>query len=261
MSDLDNNELERQIPGSTTCSQLKENSWIGFGAAVDWIALRGQSVAEGEYGARLDHAVAALIGEIQRLDPASCEAVVEGVELLDVQGPHVSVLHGCWPGVRFRAADFALGAFNLVLVDDDDEWGGSLDGRSDGFTKLRIRTRFILDRWQLGTLEVDPDKQVVAKGLQKISKSARYSEPGFTQFIEKLLSLAPADILPLTVREVEAVTKVSFPTVPRDVLRRIYKQIAGSQRPGPRRTRNSDLDRKKRFQEWCEKILAAQLHN
>ncbi|PSH63757.1 hypothetical protein CU102_23140 [Phyllobacterium brassicacearum] len=261
MSGVDSNKLRKRIAGSTTHAHLKENAWIGFGAAVDWIALRGQSVAEGEYGDRLDDAVAVLITEIQNLDPASCEVVVEGVELLDVKGPHVSVLHGCWSGVRFREADFELGAFNLVLVDDDDEWGGSLDGRSDGYTKLRIRTHFILDRWQLGTLEVDPDKQFAAKKLQRVSKGARYSELGFTQALNKLISLAPADILPLTVRELDFITKAKFPTVPRDVSRRIYKKIAGQQRPGPRGSRDSDLGRKKRIQELCEKILAAQLHD
>jgi len=237
---------------------LKERAWIGFGAAVEWIAGRGKPIPQAQYDERLDGAVAAILAELQRLDPASCAATVEGVPLSDPNAAHVSVPHGCWPSVCFRQSDFMCGAFYLVLVDDADEWGGALDGRPDGFTRLRVRTSFLLDRWYPGILEKDADKQAKSKSQWSVSRGAQYSEPAVKRFIEEVISHLQG-MMSLTQREIEPIVRDRFLRIPRDEVRRIYGKMTPSHPRGPRGPR--DPSRARKVQELREKMKLAQLRN
>lgn len=242
----------------TWISYLRNNAWVGIGGAVEWITSRDMDIPPEDYSSRFDNAVAALVDELQRLAPASCEAAVEGTPIGDPHAALRPVPHGCWASVRYKQADYELGAFNLILVDDFDEWGGMLDGRDEGYTRLRIDTRFVLLRWHPATLEIDPDRQIASRNDRQITASARISEPAVRRYIEKVMSLLPVTDSPFTIKELKAFAESRFPAVQRTVIRKIHAELFPNKKRGRHGAPNSA--RQERIEELCRKENAAQLH-
>ncbi|CAN7208918.1 hypothetical protein LJR231_000609 [Phyllobacterium sp. LjRoot231] len=252
---------ENSPEGRIIKKDLITSTWIGFSAAVDWIACRGHIVPESD--ARMDVAIAALLAELLTLEPTSCQAVVEGVSDKSEGRMHRPLPYGIWPHVRLpdQAADLRF--YLLDLVDNESEWGGRLvllDGES--YEQLRIRSSFILQRWLPGVLEIDPAQQVAFRQKAAISAASKFSEPAIRAYVEAIVHKVPERLGPLRIWEVERLVHEMFPGVPRQYMRAIFREIRPAEWPSVRGVHGSKTaGRREALQKFSHELRSAELPN
>lgn len=252
----------RRVTGAIRSKDLHESEWIGFGAAVEWIACRGRNMPEHEYKKRLAEATETLVDRLCQLDPYSCEAIVEGIPTQEPDNKYGSVDHGVWPNVELNDAEYSLDDYYLALVDEKDEWGGSVENRSGGWTRLRIRTYFVRENWKAGSLELDPAKQPDPNDSKDLPKGSFRESVIARSFIEYILAHIPDDLVPPPDDDIVQLVRERFPDISRPVARRILKQVRPKNWPskrGPRGPRQPD--RNKRWEKFRRLMIAADLQN
>lgn len=222
--------------------------WIGLGAALDWIAMRGQPLSAVEYRKRENEADAALVSLLADMPTELAETMVRG-NRENEEGPLVPVPGGIW---RQTATSFAYSPrrpYILIGTDDDDERDGAILGeRVQGYVRIQIRADFIRDNWPEHTTETR-------------SRSARpaIARAELRRLIEKIEAETPADLSPLTQRELVTLVKRLRPTASRDALVAMAKEMRPTARRGPRGRR--DPDRPARIRKFSDKLIAGQLRN
>ena len=225
-----------------------QKNWIGLGAALDWIALRGQPISEQLFSARDDEAAEKLVEVLADLPPAIAEALVRGAAE-DDEGPLVPIPSGIWWRTATSDANDANQRYRLIGADDDCEWEGAIHGfRVSGYRRVQIRADFILENWpeHERNIEPRPVRQLVAQAEVR-------------RLIESIVASTPSDLAPLTQREIVDLVWLCIPDAPRDLIRQFYRKLEPTSKRGPRDPRNPD--RKLRVQELGEKLFAAQLPN
>ena len=230
---------------------LRESAWIGFGAAVEWMACRGRAMSVEVYDDKIDQAVRVLVDSLAKLGPSTCEALVEGIKISNETAVYELLPHGLWPLVSVNDAEFDDFAHHLSLVGGVDEWGGEITDRfGDGYTRLRIRSSYVLEISQSTMRGPDPTDSSRQKPRQSSDRLVR-------MWLEKLVLKVPERLAPLTIKETEQITREKFPKVSRDIVRKIYAQIVPKRAPGPRGKRIPN--RKQLFGEFCQKVNSAEL--
>ncbi len=162
--------------GMVQCPVTAEDfaaAWIGVGAAVDWVAMRGKEMPPEEYETRSDDAAEAFVSVLCGLPPDLAEAQVRGLAF-DASGVASEnglqpVPAGIWPCVAATEEEFEVDGRDclLVLTDEYDEWAAAIRGRSVSYRRLQARTSFILEHWPANTLQIEPVKR------------AKLNRPGF----------------------------------------------------------------------------------
>lgn len=224
-----------------------QNTWIGIGAAIDWIAMRGQEMEEKTYRLREDAAAEALVAVLADMPPATAEALVRGA-MEGEAGPLVPIPSGTWRQTATSDANDEGQLYRLIGTDDQDELDGAiLSVHVSGYRRIQIRANFIRDCWP------DPSKDQDPSPIRRAVAQAE-----LRHFIEKAHGMA-ADLSPLTQREIIELVKSCMPTATRDLIRQFHLEFRPNSKPGPRGPR--DPDRKARIRELGGKLSSAQLHN
>ncbi len=247
---------EDAVQPPVTRDDLKK-FWIGLGAAIEWIAMRGQPMSVKLYLAREDEAGEALVAKLADLPSEIAESLVRGA-IEDKDSPLVAIPAGIWRQTATSDANDIGQPYRLVGTDDDNELEGAIysvpvtgdrDAQAPGYRRVQIRTDFILDNWPEYTTDIEPSspiRRVVAQAEVR-------------RMIEKIVAMTPEDLAPLTQREIFELVGRCISDAPRDMVRQFYREIMPNSKPGPRGGRNPD--RKLRIQELGEKLIAAQLPN
>lgn len=225
-----------------------EGTWIGLGAAIEWIALRGQPVLLHLYSRLEDEAAEQLVGILADLPPELAEANVRGVPE-NGEGLLVPVPSGIWRQTATSDENDQGQPFRLIGTDDHDEWAGQIVGlHASGFVRIEIRTHFILDNWREN--ERGPKPRPARRAVARAELRA---------LIEKIVASTPDHLVPLTQTEVVDVVRACKPNAPRDLIREFFEEFRPELKTGPRGPR--DPDRRLRVQKFREKMIAAQLRN
>tara|TARA_R110002126_G_C10466129_1_gene500718 strand:+ start:1760 stop:2512 length:753 start_codon:yes stop_codon:yes gene_type:complete len=230
-----------------TRQDLQKN-WIGLGAALDWIAQRGQPISEQMFSARDDDAAEKLVEVLADLPPAIAEALVRGAAE-DEEGPLLPIPSGIWWRTATSDANDANQLYRLIGTDYDCEWEGAIHGfRVSGYRRVQIRTDFILENWPEHERNIEPPPA-----------RHRVAQAEVRRLIESIVASTPSDLAPLTQREIVDLVRRCIPAAPRDLVRQLCKELRPTSKPGPKGRRNPD--RRLRVQELGEKFIAAQLPN
>lgn len=224
---------------------LRRN-WIGFGAAIEWIAMRGQPLSLQSYWARDDDAAEALVSELADLPPPIAESLVRGVAE-DESGPLVPIPSGIWRLTATSDANDEEQPYRLIGTDDFCEQDGSIRGlHVSGYRRIQIRTDFIRDNWPENTDHIVP------------SPTKRVAQAQLRRLLEKIVAMTPQELAPLTQREMFKLARLRMPSVSRDFVRHFCGQVWPNP-PGPRGPR--DPERSLRVKELGGELIAAQLPN
>lgn len=225
-----------------------DTAWIGLGAAIDWIAMRGQSMSIAQYRLREDEAVERLVALLSGMPSEIAEAQARGAREGE-PGPLVSIPSGIWRQTATSDANDAGRVYRLIATDDDDEWEGAILSRHVlGYRRVQVRADFIRDNWPVHTPEISTPAIRPA-----------IAEAELRRLIEKIVAMTPADLAPLSHREVLQLAKLCMPNAPRMLVRQITGQLMPGNKPGPRGPRFKD--RQREILELGRKLIAAQLHN
>ncbi|MBV2185926.1 MAG: hypothetical protein KUL88_15450 [Rhizobium sp.] len=240
--------LDQNIVQPTVTRLDLDRIWIGLGAAIEWIELRGMPMPVGRYVALKDAAAAALVAVLADLPSDIAESLVRGADE-DAPGPLVSIPSGIWRQTATADARFEVRLYLLVGTDDDDERDGAiLAPHLPGFRRVQIRADFILDNW--------PEH---VKGPQTRPIKAAVAGAKVRRAIDLLLAMTPPDLAPLTQRDISDIIKRCLPDASRDVIREIAKARLPSTKPGPRGSR--DKDRAAKIAKLSDEFRSAQLPN
>lgn len=225
-----------------------EDSWIGIGVAIDWIAMRGKPMTLKEYNRREDEAAEALVEILSSIPPLQAEKNVRGLDENN-PGPLVDIPSGIWPQTATSDANDRGKLYRLIGTDDLNQWEGAiLSPHASGYRRVQIRSDFIRDNWPENSSAVTapPTRNVV-------------SQAKLRRLVEKIIFETPKELAPLTQREVSELVSLFIPSAQRDNIRRICKELISLPKPGPRGRRNPE--RKTQIQELGEKLISAQLPN
>lgn len=225
-----------------------QRTWIGLGAALDWIVMRGQSMDVSHYRKREDEAYKVLVSILADMSTEIAEAVVRGVKE-SAPGPLGPIPAGIWCQTATSDSDDTGKLYRLIGTDEHDEWDGAiLSPHLDGYRKIQIQTRFLLDCWPENVADIRPTaaKAVVAQARLE-------------RLVSKIVSETPEDLAPLSQREIWKLVKLCMPSAPRKPVRDIARVLIPGARPGPRGRRNPD--RPARIEELGRNLIAAQLRN
>lgn len=230
------------------------DTWIGFAAAIDWIAFRGRKMPRKLCNALIDEAATALIEALCELSPSLAEPVVEGISRPNAEECHVAVPLGIWPSVAALEVEFGDKPYLLVQLDERSEWGGQIMTKEGcGYTDLRIRSSFVKDLVNRLLLPSHP------KGMFNLKRRSKFSEYSIRLYLNEIHSRIPEEFRPPTRAELIAFGEGAFPEASRDILRKIAQELVPDSKTGPRGPRNGP--RKQWLNELREKLKSAQLQN
>jgi len=222
--------------------------WIGLGAALDWIALRGQPISPELYRDREDKADEELVATLGDMPSDIAEAIVRG-EPDEEPGILVPIPSGIWRRTATSDANDAGQPYRLIGTDDDDPWEGAVLGAHVvGYRKIQIQTAFILEKWPEHTLDIEPTPLGPAAALTAVRR-----------VIERVIATADDEMAPISQREMLTLVKRRLPNARRTQVREIYAKLIPAAKPGPKGRR--DPDRQRHIEELGYKLMAAQLHN
>lgn len=254
-SNADSHEQDPVVESLVKREHLNR-TWIGLGAALEWIALRGQPIALNLYRDREDKADAALVALLADLTSAVAESVVRGAET-GADGILVPVSSGIWRQTATCDANDKDLPFRLIGTDDHDEWEGTIirksqqvlqEGECPGYERAQIQSTFVLENRPEHTLDLQPVQVGPAAAIADVRR-----------VIEAAIANAGEDIAPLTQREMLTIVKRCLPNARRNQVRDTYAEHRPSPKPGPKGARNPDRERQ--IEELGQKLIAAQLHN
>jgi hypothetical protein len=223
-------------------------SWVGLGAALDWITLRGQPISRGLYHDREDKADAALVATLADLPSEIGESVVRG-EPEEAPGKLVTIPSGIWRRTATSDANDAGQPYRMIGTDDDDSWEGAILGvHVAGYRRIQIRSAFILEKWPEHTLDLEP-----------VPLGPAASPAAVRRVIETAIALTDDEMAPISQREMLTLVKRCLPNARRTQVRDICTELMPSPKPGPKGER--DPDRQRHIEELGQKLITAQLHN
>jgi hypothetical protein len=232
---------------SVTQSDL-DTAWIGFGAAIDWIVMRGQPMIMAQYRQLEDKADERLVALLSDMPSEVAEAQVRGAREGE-PGPLVPIPSGIWRQTATSDATDSGKVYRLIATDDDDEWEGAILGRHVvGYRRVQVRSNFIRENWP----EHTPDITTAA-----IRPAIARAE--LRRLIERIVAMTPPVLAPLSHREVLQLAKRCMPSAPRMLVRQIFGQLMPGKKRGPRGPRS--MDRQSEILELGRQLIAAQLHN
>lgn len=224
------------------------STWIGLGAALDWITMRGQSLDLAQYRKREEQAYKELVVALGDLPTQIAEDLVRG-EKEDVSGPLVPLPAGIWRQTAISDADDAGKHYRLIGTDDDDEWDGAVLGiHVPGYRRVQIRSSFVRDNWPEHRVETNP-----------VSLRQAVSRADLRRLIERVMAAAPAELRPLTQAEITQIVRRLMPGASRDSVRELIMELQPNRRRGPRGPRNRN--RANEVAQFGDSLLSAELHN
>lgn len=230
-----------------TLADLKRG-WIGIGAAIEWIAMRGEPLTVELYRKREDEAYEALVTTLADMPQNDAELAVQGEDERN-PGPLKPIPAGIWPQTATSDSNDSGKPYLLIGMDEYDAWGGAILGpQVSGYHRVRVWADFIRDHWP------EPGGKTAA-----LSALHAFSPDGLKQLIGMICQKTPVALAPLTQNEVIELVKRCIPGAPRDIVRDEYKKQSPVPKRGPRGPRNPD--RQRQIQELSEILVAAQLHN
>ena len=222
--------------------------WIGVGAAIEWISMRGKPMTLEQYYKREDEAALALVTTLADMPAEQAEANVRGADE-SKPGPLIPIPSGIWPQTATSDSNDSGQLYRLIGTDDHDEWDAAiLSVQLSGYRKIQVRSDFIKENWP------EDGGKTTAPSAGRVVSQAQ-----LRRLIEKIVNETPNELAPLTQREIIELVKRCIPSAPRDNVRRVYKDFVLNQKPGPRGPRNPD--RQSRISELSEELIAAQLPN
>lgn len=230
-----------------TLADLKRG-WIGIGAAIEWIVMRGEPLTVELYRKREDEAYEALVTTLADMPQNDAKLAVRGEDERN-PGPLNSIPGGIWPQTATSDSNDSGKPYLLIGMDEYDEWGGALLGpQVSGYHRVQVRADFIREHWP------EPGGKTAAP-----SGPHAFSPDGLKHLIGTICQETPVALAPLTQKEVIDLVKRCLPGAPRDIVRQVYRNLLPVQKRGPRGPRNPD--RQRLIQELSENLVAAQLHN
>lgn len=228
-------------------ADLQESAWIGIGAAIEWIAMRGKPLTLELYRKQEDEADAALVATFANMSQNG-KSVVMGEDQSN-PGELKPIPVGIWLQTATSDFDESGKPYRLIGMDEYSEWGGAILGpQVVGYHRIQVETNFIREHWP------EHGEKTAAPSARNVVSKAQ-----LRRLIEMICRDTSNELAPLTQAELIELVKRRFPNAPRDAVRRIYKELLPDQKPGPRGPRNPD--RQRQIQEFSDNLIAAQLHN
>ena len=124
-----------------------KKGWIGVGAAIDWIAMRGKPLTVELYRQREDEAAEALVATLADMTQIDAERTVRG-EDQSTPGLLTSIPSGIWPQTATSDSNDSGKPYRLIGLDEYDEWGGAILGpQVPGYHRVLVHTDFIRAFW------------------------------------------------------------------------------------------------------------------
>lgn len=230
-----------------TLADLQESDWIGIGAAIEWIAMRGKPMTLELYRQREDEADAALVATFANM-LQNGKSVVMGEDQSN-PGELKPIPIGIWLQTATSDFDESGKPYRLIGMDEYSEWGGAIVSlQVPGYRRVQVRTGFIQKHWP------EHGEKMAAPSARNVVSRAQ-----LRRLIEMICRDTSIELAPLTQAELIELVKRRFQNAPRDTVHRIYKELRPDQRPGPRGPRSPD--RQRQIAEFGENLIAAQLHN
>lgn len=247
----ENSESDPHTQGSEVEPSVKREhlnkTWIGLGAALEWVALRGQPIPLKSCRDREDEADEMLVSTLADLPPAIAEAMVRGQPESDPT-LLVPIPSGIWRQTATSDANDAGQPYRLIGTDDDDPWEGAILGiQFPGYRRIQIRSAFILETWPEDTMEIEiaPIRAVARADIRRV--------------VEIIVGRTPEDIAPISQGEMENLVRSIRPEATRDMVRELHRDIFPNPKRGPKR--HHDPERKARIEKFREEIVSAELRN
>ncbi|WP_442577792.1 hypothetical protein ACSBOB_19770 [Mesorhizobium sp. ASY16-5R] len=239
MGDLEKVEGEVDwYEGAIAEEDLLDNVWLGVGAAVEWIAFRGDRVPAADHDKRIEEASKALLTTLQKRANDGGRAVVLGKKGDRTEKRQPIPDSVWWEEITLDIRLFDVGGrYYLSLVGDDDEWGASVEGRDERWSDLAIDTQFVLVHWKPKTPESGPPSQ---GGDTVVPRRNEFSVPKAERLLQKILADWPSDELPLSKAEFVAIFRIAYPSASRDRVKALpfIKDLPSN--TGPRGPRDPD---------------------
>jgi hypothetical protein len=237
---------------------LDSPAWMLFRIAIDWIVRRGTDMSDDDYDFRYLPGAAALIGALAALEPVNAEMTVDAILHDNSSAPRIfrPVPHGVWSVTTAVKEEVGTNGYYLIPADSVSVWGGSLHAQDHEYDRLRIRTRFVLTTWPVGSLDMIPTKAHAGKQTG-IAKRV-FSPVDLRATVELVIRRTPDVLIPLTIKEV--VLLLRHLNAPRDKVRDQFQKSKPknwSSKRGPRGPRQPDRDAL--VAEFGERIRAAEL--
>lgn len=222
-------------------------TWIGLGAALEWIALRGQPMSLKSYRDRENEADEALVATLADLPSEIAESFVRG-EPEEDRRKLVPIPSGIWRQTATSDYNDSGQPYRLIGTDDDDPSEGAILGVGiAGYHRIQIRSAFVLENWRENELRIEP------------LPTPAVSRPKVQRLVEIIISKAPKNLKPISQSEMEHLVRSLVPAAPRDMVRQIHREHYRNPKRGPRGKR--DPDRKARLKKFRDELISAELHN
>lgn len=245
--EADSRANDADVKPSVTREDLNK-TWIGLGAALEWIALRGQPMSLKSYRGRESEADEALVATLADLPSKIVESVVRG-EPEEDRRRLVPIPSGIWRQTATSDSNDSGQPYRLIGTDDDDPWEGAILGVGiAGYRRIQIRSAFILENWPEYKLNLD-----------SVPLGPAVARADMRRVIETIIAMAGDELVPISQREMLTLVIRCLPNARRAEIRKIYAEKMAAPKPGPKGPR--DPNRERRIQELGQKLIAAQLHN
>nr|WP_272212709.1 hypothetical protein [Marinicella sp. W31]MDC2878619.1 hypothetical protein [Marinicella sp. W31] len=237
---------DADVKPSVTREDLNK-TWIGLGAALEWIALRGQPIPRESYRDREDEADEAFVARLVDLPSKVADSIVRGVPEEDTR-KQVSIPSGIWRQTATSDVNDADRPYRLIGTDDDDQWEGAILGvQVAGYRRVQVRSAFILENWPEHTLEIETDRK------RAVSRAE------VRRLIDIIVARTPASLAPISKDDIADLVRSIIPEAPRDMVRDLLGDFFPNPKRGPKGKR--DPQRKSRLQKYREELIAAELRN
>ncbi|MCQ2005702.1 hypothetical protein [Rhizobium sp. NRK18] len=245
--EADSRANDADVNPSVTREDL-DKTWIGLGAALEWIALRGQPIPRELYRGREEEADEALVATLADLPSEIAEAIVRG-EPEEDRRRLVPVPSGIWRQTATSDFNDSGQPYRLIGTDDDDPWEGAILGvQVGGYRRIQIRSSFILENWSEHELDIEtlPISSAVARAKVR-------------RLVEMIVAETPVNLAPISQSEMEYLVRSVLPAAQRDLVRQLHREIYPNPKRGPKGVRNPD--RKIRIEKFREELISAELRN
>jgi|GEM_PF-1668293 len=245
--EADSRANDDDVKPSVTREDLNK-TWIGLGAALEWIALRGQPMSRRSYSDRENEADEALVATLADLPSQIAESIVRG-EPEEDRRRLVPIPSGIWRQTATSDANDAGQPYRLIGTDDDEpEEAAILGVQVGGYRRIQIRSSFILENW--------PEHEL---GIETLPISPAVARAKVRRLVEMIVAEAPVSLAPISQSEMEYLVRSVLPAAPRDLVRELHRQIYPNPKRGPKGERNPD--RKAQVEKFREELISAELRN
>jgi hypothetical protein len=242
------NNQQILVDPSVSLDDLKQSGRIGLALAIDWIAMRGQSMPLKDYNRSQDEAMRDLVTVLSNSPAGLVKQIILGTSLEDEASREKTIDPSIFFDIGVTDAEVDEYAWQMLLVDTKSEDTGQIvsmrGDRDSGWRNVNVGTDFLLENWPpFGQTPRTPQSRVVRITLK--------------QKLLQVCGLVPQQFKPLTQSEIEIIARLVGINPPRQMVREIAKEIIGplkrGSKYGPRNLR------KNWFNDFLKEIAVAHL--